>query len=83
MNILENLDRIETAKQKIKEAIISKGVKISDTDKLDSYAGKIASIKDSGSLEVASRFRICSCNFTTYKTVTNNIVRTGDFLADA
>ena len=83
MSILENLNRIETAKQRIKEAIIAKGVKISDKDKLDSYANKIALIKDAGGLEVASHFRICSCNFTTYNTRTNNIIRMGDFIADA
>lgn len=79
MNILENLDRIETAKQKIKEAIIAKGVKVSDTDKLDSYAGKIASIKGDGGI---SPFRISPCNCTTFTTDTAIDIRIGDFIAD-
>lgn len=79
MSILENLDRIETAKQKIKEAIIAKGVKVSDTDKLDSYAGKIASIKGDGGI---SPFRISPCNFTSFTTDTAIHIRIGEFIAD-
>ena len=80
MSILENLDRIETAKQKIKEAIAAKGVKVSDTDKLDSYAEKIGLIKGDGGM---SPFRICSCDFTTYNSETENIIRIGAFIEDA
>ena len=79
MSILENLDRIETAKQKIKEAIIAKGVKVSDTDKLDSYSGKIASIKGDGSI---SPFKISTCNCTTFTTDTAIHIRIGEFIAD-
>ena len=45
MSILENIARIETAKEEIKNALIEKGVKVSDEDKLDSYAIKIMGIK--------------------------------------
>lgn len=83
MSILENLDRIETAKQKIKEAIIAKGIKVTDTDKLDSYAEKIGLIKDNGGLEVAAHFRICTCNFSTFNTIINNTIRIGTFIKDA
>lgn len=49
MSILENITRIETAKEQIKNALIEKGVKVSDEDKLDSYAIKIMGIKGDGS----------------------------------
>lgn len=44
MNIIENIIRIENAKQAIKKAIIAKGVRVSDTDSLDIYADKINNI---------------------------------------
>lgn len=49
MSILENIARIKTAKEKIKNALIEKGVKVSDEDKLDSYAIKIMEIKGDNS----------------------------------
>lgn len=79
MSILENLDRIETAKQKIKEAIAAKGVKVSDTDKLDSYAEKIGLIKGDGGI---SPFRISPCNFTTFTTNTIKHIKIGEFVKD-
>ena len=55
MNMIENIIRIENAKQAIKEAIIAKGVRVSDTDSLDIYADKINNIiGESG----ASRIKI-------------------------
>lgn len=45
MSILKNIARIKTAKEEIKNALIEKGVKVSDEDKLDSYAIKIMEIK--------------------------------------
>lgn len=45
MNIAENLNRIAQAKADIKAAIIDKGVEVADTDKIDTYASKIADIQ--------------------------------------
>ena len=44
-DLQDNLDYLEVTKQKIKEAIISKGVEVSDDDSFRSYAEKILNIE--------------------------------------
>lgn len=46
--LLENLERLETAKTDIAEAIVNKGVKVAETDGLESFAEKIDSIEGDG-----------------------------------
>ena len=43
--IQENLDRIKNAKSAIKAAIIQKGIEVTDTEKIETYADKILQIK--------------------------------------
>ncbi len=44
----ENLDRIKEAKSAIKDAIIQKGIDVTDTEKIETYADKILQIKSGG-----------------------------------
>lgn len=44
----ENLDRIKKAKSAIKDAIIQKGIDVTDTEKIETYADKILQIKSGG-----------------------------------
>ena len=44
----ENLDRIKNAKSAIKNAIIQKGIDVTDTEKIETYADKILQIKSGG-----------------------------------
>ena len=46
--IQENLDRITNAKSAIKDAIIQKGIEVTDTEKIETYADKILQIKTGG-----------------------------------
>ena len=46
--IQENLDRIKKAKSAIKDAIIKKGIEVTDTEKIETYADKILQIKSGG-----------------------------------
>lgn len=48
MSIKSEVARIKSAKGNIKEAIIAKGVEVADTDSIDTYAEKIASIRQGG-----------------------------------
>ena len=45
MTILQVIEKIQKSKEKIREAIRSKGVEVSDTATLDELADKIAEIK--------------------------------------
>ena len=51
--IQENLDRIKNAKSAIKDAIIQKGIEVTDTEKIETYADKILQIKSGGGAEIA------------------------------
>ena len=44
----ENLDRIKNAKSAIKNAIIQKGIEVTDTERIETYADKILQIKTGG-----------------------------------
>ena len=44
----ENLDRIKNAKSAIKNAIIQKGIEVTDTERIETYADKILQIKSGG-----------------------------------
>ena len=46
--IKENLDRIKNAKSAIKNAIIQKGIEVTDTERIETYADKILQIKSGG-----------------------------------
>ena len=46
--IQENLDRIKNAKSAIKNAIIQKGIEVTDTERIETYADKILQIKTGG-----------------------------------
>ena len=48
----ENLDRIKNAKSAIKNAIIQKGIDVTDTEKIETYADKILQIKSGGGTEI-------------------------------
>lgn len=48
MSILAEIERIQQTKADLKTAIINKGVDVSDTDTLDTFASKVESISDSG-----------------------------------
>ena len=48
----ENLDRIKNAKSAIKDAIIQKGIEVTDTEKIETYADKILQIKSGGGAEI-------------------------------
>ena len=50
--IQENLDRIQNAKSAIKDAIIQKGIDVTDTEKIETYADKILQIKSGGGAEI-------------------------------
>ena len=50
--IQENLDRIKKAKSAIKNAIIQKGVEVTDTERIETYADKILQIKSGGGTEI-------------------------------
>ena len=50
--IQENLDRIKNAKSAIKDAIIQKGIEVTDTEKIETYADKILQIKSGGGTEI-------------------------------
>ena len=50
--IQENLDRIQNAKSAIKDAIIQKGIEVTDTEKIETYADKILQIKSGGGAEI-------------------------------
>ena len=50
--IQENLDRIKKAKAAIKDAIIKKGIEITDTERIETYADKILQIKSGGGAEI-------------------------------
>lgn len=53
MTITENINRIKQAKADIKEAIISKGVEVSDNVRIDGYAEKIGEIQQGGGSQFA------------------------------
>ena len=48
----ENLDRIKNAKSAIKNAIIQKGIEVTDTEKIETYADKILQIKSGSGTEI-------------------------------
>lgn len=50
--IQENLDRIKKAKSAIKDAIIKKGIEVTDTERIETYADKILQIKSGGGTEI-------------------------------
>ena len=50
--IKENLDRIKKAKSAIKNAIIQKGIEVTDTERIETYADKILQIKTGGGSEI-------------------------------
>lgn len=50
--IQENLDRIKNAKSAIKNAIIKKGIEVTDTERIETYADKILQIKSGGGTEI-------------------------------
>ena len=50
--IKENLDRIKNAKSAIKNAIIQKGIEVTDTERIETYADKILQIKSGGGTEI-------------------------------
>lgn len=50
MSIATEIQRLQTAKAAIKQAIIDKGVSVSSSDKLDSFASKISQIPSGGSI---------------------------------
>ena len=50
--IQENLQRIQNAKSAIKDAIIQKGIEVTDTEKIETYADKILQIKSGGGTEI-------------------------------
>ena len=50
--IQENLDRIQNAKSAIKNAIIQKGIDVTDTERIETYADKILQIKSGGGTEI-------------------------------
>ena len=50
--IQENLDRIKNAKSAIKNAIIQKGIEVTDTEMIETYADKILQIKSGGGTEI-------------------------------
>ena len=50
--IKENLDRIKNAKSAIKNAIIQKGIEVTDTERIETYADKILQIKTGGGTEI-------------------------------
>lgn len=54
MSIATNLERIISSKDDIKNAIISKGVTVLDSDKIDVYADKIYQIQQGTSIEMQS-----------------------------
>ena len=54
MSIATNLERILTSKDDIKNAIISKGVTVLDSDKIDVYADKIYQIKQGSEYTLSS-----------------------------
>ena len=45
MSIVNKLEKLKNTKQAIKQALINKGVEISDNDSFKSYASKIDSLK--------------------------------------
>ena len=45
MPIVNKLEKLKNTKQAIKQALINKGVEISDNDSFESYASKIDSLK--------------------------------------
>ena len=45
MSIVNKLEKLKNTKQAIKQALINKGVEVSDNDSFESYADKIDSIK--------------------------------------
>ena len=50
--IQENLDRIKNAKSAIKNAIIQKGIEVTDTERIETYADKILQIKSGEGTEI-------------------------------
>ena len=50
--IQENLDRIKKAKSAIKNAIIQKGIDVTDTERIETYADKILQIKSGEGTEI-------------------------------
>ncbi len=45
MSIIDKLQRLKNTKNAIKQALINKGVEVSDDDSFESYADKIDSLK--------------------------------------
>ena len=82
MSISNEISRIERAKQQIKDAIIAKGIDVSDSDTIGRYADKINTINSNGGSEGANVFRISPCNFTSFTTDTAKHIRIGEFIAD-
>lgn len=81
MSILNEISRIERAKQRIKDAIIAQGIDVSDSDTISIFPDKIKAIDGSGSssrLTIAERI----CNLSTYKANINNSVREMEFIED-
>ena len=50
--IKENLDRIKNAKSAIKNAIIQKGIEVTDSERIETYADKILQIKTGSDTEI-------------------------------
>lgn len=48
MSIVNKLQKLKNTKNAIKQALINKGVEVSDDDSFESYANKINSIKIDG-----------------------------------
>ena len=58
MNVAQEIQRIAQAKVDLRKAITAKGVKIADTDRIDTYANKVAQIEGGGSAEGFGKYRV-------------------------
>ena len=57
MGIISQIERLRQAKTAIRNAILSKGVDVADTDRIDTFAQKIATI-EGGSGEGSGKYRV-------------------------
>lgn len=61
MSVAQEIQRIAQAKVDLRKAIMEKGVKIADTDRIDTYANKVAQIEgggSGGSSEGSGKYRV-------------------------
>ena len=63
--ITENLNTIKTIKSDIKNAIITKGVEVSDSDSFTTYASKITDISTEATYKVPNGVKFALSTFTT------------------